>query len=292
MADPTAPERHDPPTENPCGTERDYGSRIIHVCEWTAGRCSDTHSCGCGLVWTATAPVTADDLRDLQREAAREAFADRTDAEGALSISTQRNPWEALDDALTASWAVRDEELKLLRAKVTAHDFAVDAEVARLGKRVDRADAELARLRARLAEEVAVSGLLARRAEASEGEHGVTREREAELRRKLAEAEAEILAARNRVAGLEANGAELQQRAERAEAAEKCVRALRDDWYRRPGWSEPADALDAALDTPDISGERPQGLISPTGGDGDGRNPVTLGASEGQGVQGAQEGSQ
>jgi hypothetical protein len=64
MADPTAPERHDPPTENACRVERDYGSGIIHVCEWTAGRCSDTHSCGCGLVWTATAPVPADDLRD------------------------------------------------------------------------------------------------------------------------------------------------------------------------------------------------------------------------------------
>jgi hypothetical protein len=48
---------------------------------------------------------------------------------------------------------------------------------------------ELARLQARLAEEVAVSGLLACRAEASEGEHGVTREREAEQRRRAELAE-------------------------------------------------------------------------------------------------------
>jgi hypothetical protein len=89
-----------------------------------------------------TTETTPDEMRDRQRKAAREAFADRTDAEGALSISTQRNPWEALDDALAAAWAVRDEELKLLRDKVTAHDFAVDANVARLGKRVDRAEAE------------------------------------------------------------------------------------------------------------------------------------------------------
>jgi hypothetical protein len=51
---------------------------------------------------------------------------------------------------------------------------------------------ELARLRARLAEEVEVSGLLARRAEASEGEHGVTREREAEQRRRAEQAEAAL----------------------------------------------------------------------------------------------------
>jgi hypothetical protein len=41
-----------------------------------------------------------------------------------------------------------------------------------------------------------------------------------------------------------------------------------------------------------LPGERPEGLISRNGDDGDGRNPVTLGASEGQGVQGAQEAAQ
>jgi hypothetical protein len=125
-------------------------------------------------------------------------------------------------------------------------------------------DEELARLQARLAEEVAVSGLLARRAEASEGEHGVTREREAEQRRRADHAEAEILAARNRVAGLEANGAELLARVERAEAERDALKAEREctqQFLRTLVYT--ADVL-AILDAPESPAPAPTAVTAAT----------------------------
>jgi hypothetical protein len=77
------------------------------------------------------------------------------------------------------------ERLRAERDCLQITNRALNAAAIEALERAEQAEAELARLQARLAEEVAVSGLLARRAEASEGEHGVTREREAELRRKL-----------------------------------------------------------------------------------------------------------
>jgi hypothetical protein len=156
MPDPTAPERHEPKAENACGTERDYGSGIIHLCEWTAGRCTGTHTCMCGLFWTA--PVTADDLRERYAEALYQ---------HAVTVArpTPFPPHGA-------------EERWLATVRENAHARAAAVLAVR--------DEELERLRARLAEEIEVSGLLDRRAETSEGEHGATREREAELRRNVA----------------------------------------------------------------------------------------------------------
>jgi hypothetical protein len=229
MADPTAPERHDPPTENACRVERDYGSGIIHVCEWTAGRCSDTHSCGCGLVWTATAPVPAEDLRDrIER-------------------------WRSTADLDSRAGAPVGNAL---------HDACNEVE----------------RLQARLAEEVAVSGLLARRAEASEGEHGVTREREAEQRRRAELAEQ---ASAEWQAACEAHAADSERLADGVLALEaerdalKAERECTQQFLRTLIYT--ADVL-AILDAPE----------SPT----DARTPVTAATDAHGGAGEAQEAAQ
>ncbi|MEV5710146.1 hypothetical protein [Actinoallomurus sp. NPDC052274] len=58
-----------------------------------------------------------DGLRERQREAAKDAFADLKPVPGIRMISEDRDPWVALEDALTAAWSVRDEELERLHAE-------------------------------------------------------------------------------------------------------------------------------------------------------------------------------
>jgi hypothetical protein len=89
MPDPTAPERHELATQNACRTERDYGSGIIHVCEQPGDRCNGTHSCRCGLVWTATATVPADEARSIARDIAKRAEAERTALADAETVTAE-----------------------------------------------------------------------------------------------------------------------------------------------------------------------------------------------------------
>jgi chromosome segregation ATPase len=191
----------------------------------------------------------------LLRGIVAEVLARAEHAEGELSsLRDHRARWQTEHErAERLAAELKQEEHHFAQlGELYVHACRGASERKSLRLRAEQAEAEVERLRAELASVQAYSRGVAEdynaaadergnaeterehwKARAEQAEAEVERLRgeqaEAEVERLRGEqAEAEILAARNRVAGLEANGAELLERVERAEAERDALKAERE----------------------------------------------------------------